>query len=306
VLVLRPGALGDTLLAVPALRTLRTLWPGAELTLAAHAAAARLLVRYGEVDVGLSFEDSRLAWLWAPTSVPGVPAISVSPAPSLPDGALLPDAVIGWLSDAERRLQRRLAALAVDRVLLVPSRPANTACHMAHYLWQSLAPLAAPLPPFGDGPFRLAGVGDCNAPRGKAEVGKAVLLHPGSGSARKNWSARSFAAVAEMLLRRGIAVRVVVGEADVESASRLDQALGHPLPRLTMLTLAELAAELASSRAYLGNDSGVSHLAGLVGVPTFALFGPTDPHQWRPLGPRVTVLRFDTTPAAVAAALWEA
>jgi ADP-heptose:LPS heptosyltransferase len=133
-----------------------------------------------------------------------------------------------------------------------------------------------------------------------------VLLHPGSGSARKNWPARSFAAVAEMLLRRGIAVRLVVGEADVVAASRVEQALGRRLPRLTMPALAELAAELASSRAYLGNDSGVSHLAGLVGVPTFALFGPTDPRQWRPLGPRVTVLPFDITPAAAAAALSEA
>ena len=98
-------------------------------------------------------------------------------------------------------------------------------------------------------------------------------------------------------------MRLAVGEADVEAAERVEQALGQPLSRVTEPSLGELARLLAGCRAYLGNDSGVSHLAGLVGAPTFALFGPTDPRQWQPLGPRVTVLPFDTSPAAVASAL---
>jgi ADP-heptose:LPS heptosyltransferase len=52
-----------------------------------------------------------------------------------------------------------------------------------------------------------------------------------------------------------------------------------------------VAAILQQARAFLGNDSGLSHLAGLLGVPTLALFGPTDPVHWSPLGPRVRVLR---------------
>ena len=48
---------------------------------------------------------------------------------------------------------------------------------------------------------------------------------------------------------------------------------------------------LARCDLYVGNDAGPSHLAGLAGAPTLALFGPTDPERWRPLGPRVTVLR---------------
>ena len=50
-------------------------------------------------------------------------------------------------------------------------------------------------------------------------------------------------------------------------------------------------AELAGARLYLGNDSGVTHLAAAMGIPTVALFGPSDDRQWRPLGPAVRILR---------------
>ena len=47
---------------------------------------------------------------------------------------------------------------------------------------------------------------------------------------------------------------------------------------------------LARCRAFVGNDSGVSHLAAALGVPTVALFGPTRPEHWAPRGERVRVL----------------
>ena len=53
------------------------------------------------------------------------------------------------------------------------------------------------------------------------------------------------------------------------------------------LALEELAGVLASASLYLGNDSGVTHLAAAVGAPTIAVFGPTDPVIWAPVGPRV-------------------
>ena len=57
------------------------------------------------------------------------------------------------------------------------------------------------------------------------------------------------------------------------------------------LDVVALAALLARADRYLGNDSGVSHLAGAVGARGAALFGPTDPELWRPLSPRITSLR---------------
>ena len=66
--MLRPGALGDTLLAVPALRALRQRF--SPLTLAAHGGAARLLASVGEVDRGLAFDDPSLGWLFAADRAP--------------------------------------------------------------------------------------------------------------------------------------------------------------------------------------------------------------------------------------------
>ena len=61
-----------------------------------------------------------------------------------------------------------------------------------------------------------------------------------------------------------------------------------------------LGAALARAGLFLGNDAGVSHLAAATGAPTLALFGPTDPALWAPVGPRVATLR---APSASLAAL---
>ena len=70
--------------------------------------------------------------------------------------------------------------------------------------------------------------------------------------------------------------------------------------RLEHPPLGELASRLAGCRAYVGNDSGVSHLAGLCGARSFVLFGPTSPTVWRPLGARVFVSGFEVDPERLA------
>jgi ADP-heptose:LPS heptosyltransferase len=54
--------------------------------------------------------------------------------------------------------------------------------------------------------------------------------------------------------------------------------------------LLDLLDELASASAFVGNDSGPGHLAGIIGVPTVSIFGASDPVRWRPLGPKVNVI----------------
>ena len=57
-----------------------------------------------------------------------------------------------------------------------------------------------------------------------------------------------------------------------------------------MDNLYELACWLQTARLYIGNDSGITHLAAAVGVPVVAIFGPTDPAVWAPRGDRVRVV----------------
>jgi heptosyltransferase-3 len=102
-----------------------------------------------------------------------------------------------------------------------------------------------------------------------------AAIHPFSGSARKNWPLERFQAVAQRL---SIPVRWCAGpEEPLAEATRFGD-------------LHELALWLASARLYIGNDSGITHLAAAVGTPVVAVFGPSDPAVWGPRGERVRVI----------------
>jgi len=103
-----------------------------------------------------------------------------------------------------------------------------------------------------------------------------AVIHPFASGRHKRWPLENFQAVAEGL---GVPVRWCAGPEDVlDGAERFDD-------------LYELAVWLASARLYIGNDSGIGHLAAAVGVPVVAIFMATDPQVWAPRGDHVTVLR---------------
>jgi Glycosyltransferase family 9 (heptosyltransferase) len=135
-------------------------------------------------------------------------------------------------------------------------------------------------------------------------IGKYLLVLPGSGSIAKNWPTENFIALATKLALR-IPTLVVLGPAE---AGLEPIFAASDLPMLAHLELAEVAALARLSAAFVGNDSGVSHLAAAAGAPGVTLFGPTDPARWRPLG-RATVIRREPlneiSPDAVGAAISE-
>lgn len=110
-----------------------------------------------------------------------------------------------------------------------------------------------------------------------------VVIHPGSGGPHKNWPADRYAELIDKLRKAGRPVRVICGEAEpVELVTALQ---ATPLQ-----TLDELVVVLGEASCYVGNDAGPTHLAAQLGLPTVALFGPTPPLVWAPVGPAVTVL----------------
>jgi ADP-heptose:LPS heptosyltransferase len=115
-----------------------------------------------------------------------------------------------------------------------------------------------------------------------------LALHPGSGSTAKNWPADRFAALA-----RGLAPSrpwlLVSGPADEAATAALGA--GMEVVLAAGLPPRGLGALLAYAGLFVGNDSGVSHLAAAFGAPTLALFGPTEPSAWAPVGRRVRVVR---------------
>ncbi|MFN9757220.1 MAG: glycosyltransferase family 9 protein, partial [Planctomycetota bacterium] len=121
-------------------------------------------------------------------------------------------------------------------------------------------------------------------------AGAPIVLAPGSGGRAKCWPRTHWLQLAAGLAAAGRALAVLVGPVEAER----DDPRAWPWPTavsfLADLPLPVVAARLAAAAVFVGNDSGTTHLAAMLGAPTVALFGPTDPAVWAPTGPRVRVL----------------
>lgn len=120
--------------------------------------------------------------------------------------------------------------------------------------------------------------------------GNLVVLHPGSGGLHKCWHLENFLAVAQKLISKGFEVVFLLGPAEQErfSPSVIDD-MKKTAKCLTDLSLTQVLWVLSCSDGFIGNDSGITHLAAGLGVKTIAVFGPTNPALYRPTGPAVTI-----------------
>jgi len=122
--------------------------------------------------------------------------------------------------------------------------------------------------------------------------GKPVVIQPGSGGLKKCWHLDNFLAVAGELESRGMDVVFLLGPAELERYGKsVIKKIGSLSKCLAELSLADVLGLLSCAGAFIGNDSGVTHLAAGLGVRTFAVFGPTNPSAYSPIGPAVTVLK---------------
>jgi ADP-heptose:LPS heptosyltransferase len=288
-LVIFPGALGDFLCFLP---TLQFLSKGKEVDLLAHSEFADLVP--STVKVG-SLERYEIWRLFVPGS---------AREKRLRDFFSSYSSIFSWLGDGQGTFVQGLKRVSRGQARVFPFQPnVQLQQHQAEYY--------------------LACVGDRLRQAGRVEIplkpealawterywrqhfliGKPVMvLAPGSGAREKNWPAASFLAVAEWWRRQTCgSVVVVLGPVEEERGDYT--ALCKEAVVARNLNLAKLSALLERSDLYLGNDSGVSHLAAALGVVTAVLFGPSNVARWAPLGKNVTVLTQNTecSPCAVSA-----
>ncbi|WP_448583889.1 glycosyltransferase family 9 protein [Thermocrinis sp.] len=107
-----------------------------------------------------------------------------------------------------------------------------------------------------------------------------VVLHPSSGSKKKNPPLELFMRIEKFFHSFGYECIYLVGEAD----SWLKD---HVKNYVELLDPLEMAKHIKSARLFVGNDSGVSHLSSYLGIPTFVFYGPTDWRIWKPIGEKV-------------------
>jgi heptosyltransferase III len=268
-LAVHPGALGDVLLAIPALRALRAS-AGGPLLLAAQPRLSGLLEALGVVDGHVAFDALGLDALFVddPTRLPRLPPLR---------------RLVSWFGARDPVFVRRLGAL-VPGAVVAPSVGDGTR------VWEHLlttvgappgdwcAPLVAPPAVRAAGQAALAAAGADAPPPW-------LFVHPGAGGPAKRWPAQAFArAITTLAARARMNVVAHQGPADAEAAAALRRHLGDGVVWLVEPAPTALAGALASARLYLGNDSGVSHLAAALGVPGLVLFDPRH-LAWQPWWP---------------------
>ena len=126
---------------------------------------------------------------------------------------------------------------------------------------------------------------------------KLVVVHPGSGGAVKRWPAERFAAVcADLHHRQGLSCLVVGGPTEDELARDVAARAGSGLPFVVGESLSRMSALLTQASLFVGNDSGLTHVAASLNIPTVTVYGVSDAAIWNPWGsPHVLLTRRDAT-----------
>ncbi len=281
-LVLRGGAIGDFIATLPVLQALRTQWPAATIEIWGYPHIADLAVAAGLAQAVVSLDRAEMARFFVPE--PSFTDAQVAAVRSF-------DLIFNYLHDPVGQVRSNLLLAGAKQVLSgSPIIKRGPAVPFLLEPLQALAIYETDGTPALDFPAALRA-------RGRARLqalglrGRPMVVHPGSGSPTKNWPAERFVEIMRRLQAAGRETVAVLGEADVAEAAVLARELPE-MPVLVGLTLTELAATLAECGAFLGNDSGIAHLAAAVGLPTTAIFGPSDADVWAPRGRGgVTVLR---------------
>ena len=286
ILILHPGALGDVLLAVPTMKSLRGRFPQHETVLIASSAVNRLLLECGLIDDCIPLEGQACLGLFSETR---------SISSELQSWLRRCDLAVFWTEDKDGALGFLLRESGVGRVRIQsPFSSGLHARHQSHRFLETLGETAGDIsleatvqvPPhlLERGQDYLDALG---IPRDQS----LVLVHPGSGSVHKCLEPGRMALLIDQLWRGGMCPLVLEGPADQDIVDHALQFVSKPPVVFRDLDLSQLAGVLAHVTLYIGHDSGVTHLSALLGVRTIALFGPTDHHRWAPSGGHVTILR---------------
>jgi ADP-heptose:LPS heptosyltransferase len=125
------------------------------------------------------------------------------------------------------------------------------------------------------------------------ERSKAFILHPGSGSKKKAWPLDRFLTLSRTLQDRlRSKALIVLGPAEGPEIRKAFETTGPNAPVVAKgLTLLQLASVMDGCSFFVGNDSGISHMAAALGIPTLAIFGPTDQSVWSPRGEKTVTVR---------------
>lgn len=329
ILVIRPGAIGDLIHALPAIGAIRMRYPEAYIEVMGNPSTIGLVKgRYYANNIS-SFDRGDISCLFMK---------GLTHPQSVKDWFKSFDLIISYLRDHDQVFTENIREIGVRRVvnldpLPIPDNQPNISCdyspHSSQRLYSSpykmtqtpkkthiIDHLLKPAIAIGinkdeieqtprlylceDDKTFATKFFDNNIPQCKGGE-RLIAIHPGSGSKRKNWPIQKFIETARYLLcNPQVKLLIIYGPAEEEIG--VDVMFNHALLSIQKIfenrinfarniPLPHLAAILNRIDCFLGNDSGITHMAAAVGVPVVAIFGPTDPDVWAPRGEDVRIIR---------------
>ena len=286
ILVIRTGAIGDLVLSLPLLMALRKCYRQSWLEVMGYHSRLELLEGRYYADRICSVEQSGMASLFVQNGM--LPEKLAQYFASF-------DLVVSLVSDPDGLFSANLRRAGVKKVIsIVPLPPQSGSEHYSRYLLSQLT----------HGGMK-AGLTEpklflTEADREYASqfwrehgFGRVLAVHAGSGSPRKAWRPEGFVEVANWAIEKlGMQVLLVSGPADQKAVHQVLQGMeSRKSLMLENFPLTKLAALLQKCRVFVGNDSGITHIASAVGTPTVAVFGPSDPRIWGPQGKHTAVVK---------------
>jgi heptosyltransferase-3 len=275
ILILKPGGVGDTLLLFPAIVELQRRYEDAEIDIAGNLKVLSLFVDNQSISKAISFEDRIVTEI---------------------------------LSETLSR-RARIFLEQYDRLYLLIDDDGIIEGKMkfinkSDYIISSSVQKGSPIPQWKF----LAKIMGLEVSEHENYVGKflknrpirqknSILIHPGSGSKTKNWPLNNFMALIKHITGYNIKVRLIAGYAENGIMKMLRNA-DDTIDDIEIhhnVNLSDVVELLLESYIFIGNDSGISHLAGLTGTASIVLFGPSDPRIWKPIGDHITIITPETS-----------
>jgi heptosyltransferase-3 len=278
-LIIRPGALGDTLMLLPALVNLSGRL---NITLAARQPGLYFIRDF----VNRAMDLDGAGWHRLFLDRPAREGIPVSRA----------DVVVAFLNDEDRAVRRNLNAYFPNTPIhLFPSFPSKgEKTHVSRYISNCIKSAGLPIEP--QAAFENAVTRPLMRGKRPLQSCNTVVVHPGSGGAKKNQPADFWLKVLSRLAREPVLKKMapwlLLGPAEGSLHSFFRKNLESTQWEVCFCPDNEtLIGLLEKACLYLGHDSGITHLAAMLGIPTVALFIESSSVQWHPLGPAVQIVQ---------------
>jgi len=290
ILVLHQGALGDFILALPALETLRKAFPRAKSVIMGYPRILELAHERFYADDIFSVDQKGMASFFTREGNLDF---------TLSEFFKTFDLIVAFGKDGEGTVIGNLKRVCQGQVLPIhPFPPWDEKVHITDHLLKQLDQYG--IRPSGPNPRLYLRKSDREWARNfwesrgvsPGERSKVFILHPGSGSKKKVWPLDRFLNLARILQdRHRSKLLIVLGPAEGPDVRKAFETTGPNSPVLAKgLTLLQLASVMDGCRFFVGNDSGISHMAAALGLPTLAIFGPTDQSVWSPRGEETFVV----------------